>query len=269
MFDIVIGAQSKDSLITCQTFHGFYGTLRSGGPEAPTISEETVCVADMLYHPGHRLWHVLGAPGWKTELIVDQVTLNDGTQGRPEVISGNIGNVPESFIVAMDLSTDRCYEDFDCGGTHAFALAHEMIQRGNRSVKDKWMKDYILKCNVKEADFDTNRPFDLDCARRDLAKAWKGLSTPNPEYSTNWMLNIIGGMNISDPQHPFFQPSERLAGACNTCRRTSERLKNPLKACARCKNVWYCSRDCQVKDWKIHKKVCFDKNKKKNTNNKK
>ncbi|KAI6115235.1 hypothetical protein EDD16DRAFT_1794548 [Pisolithus croceorrhizus] len=30
----------------------------------------------------------------------------------------------------------------------------------------------------------------------------------------------------------------------------------PLSACARCKKAKYCSKDCQVKDWKAHKKNC-------------
>ncbi|KAI6100532.1 hypothetical protein F5141DRAFT_303100 [Pisolithus sp. B1] len=30
----------------------------------------------------------------------------------------------------------------------------------------------------------------------------------------------------------------------------------PLSACARCKKAKYCSKDCQVKDWKAHKKDC-------------
>ncbi|CEL94000.1 unnamed protein product [Vitrella brassicaformis CCMP3155] len=29
-----------------------------------------------------------------------------------------------------------------------------------------------------------------------------------------------------------------------------------LQQCARCKRVVYCSKDCQVKDWKFHKRVC-------------
>ena len=194
MFDIIIGAQST----SCHTNYGFYGTLRYGGQKLPTISDETVCVADMLYHPGHRLWHVLGGPGWKIELTVDQVAVDD-TQGRPTVLSGDVGNPPETFYLDMDLSTDFYEEDFDCGGPHAFALVHDIIKRGNRSAQDRSMKEYVKRNNLKESDFDINRSFDLDGARRDLAKAWKGLSTHNPEYSTNLMFNMFGGMNISDP----------------------------------------------------------------------
>lgn len=26
--------------------------------------------------------------------------------------------------------------------------------------------------------------------------------------------------------------------------------------CSKCKSVWYCSRECQLKDWKAHKEMC-------------
>ncbi|KAL6255736.1 hypothetical protein P5V15_012980 [Pogonomyrmex californicus] len=37
---------------------------------------------------------------------------------------------------------------------------------------------------------------------------------------------------------------------CSLCQELSK------KRCSRCKEVWYCSRECQVKDWENHKKTC-------------
>jgi len=32
--------------------------------------------------------------------------------------------------------------------------------------------------------------------------------------------------------------------------------KPAIKRCSKCRNAWYCSRKCQVRNWKAHKKVC-------------
>lgn len=39
---------------------------------------------------------------------------------------------------------------------------------------------------------------------------------------------------------------------CNTC----GKMDTNLKKCGACGRSWYCSQDCQRKDWKEHKKVC-------------
>ena len=43
---------------------------------------------------------------------------------------------------------------------------------------------------------------------------------------------------------------------CNNCNKTFEKL---LK-CSKCKKVKYCSRECQIADWKKHKKNCEAEN---------
>lgn len=42
--------------------------------------------------------------------------------------------------------------------------------------------------------------------------------------------------------------------ACNMCRK--EGTKNEMMRCARCKQVRYCSKKCQLAHWPIHKRGC-------------
>jgi len=42
--------------------------------------------------------------------------------------------------------------------------------------------------------------------------------------------------------------------ACQNCNKSSSELD--LSKCTKCKSVSYCSKDCQKKDFKAHKKVC-------------
>ncbi|KAH8767719.1 hypothetical protein BGZ57DRAFT_923204 [Hyaloscypha finlandica] len=43
---------------------------------------------------------------------------------------------------------------------------------------------------------------------------------------------------------------------CASCSALETDPEKPLKPCAKCQTVRYCSRDCQKKDWKLHKKIC-------------
>ncbi|KAJ3501397.1 hypothetical protein NLJ89_g9356 [Agrocybe chaxingu] len=44
---------------------------------------------------------------------------------------------------------------------------------------------------------------------------------------------------------------------CTNCLNVPSDKKN-LQKCARCKAVWYCSRECQKQDWPVHKAECCD-----------
>ncbi|KAL7526512.1 hypothetical protein ACHAWF_001801 [Thalassiosira exigua] len=49
--------------------------------------------------------------------------------------------------------------------------------------------------------------------------------------------------------------------ACAECRREAVCFPQPLKACVRCKAVWYCGKECQVRAWKAgHKTDCIKRN---------
>ena len=49
--------------------------------------------------------------------------------------------------------------------------------------------------------------------------------------------------------------TKKFLDKCSFCKTPT---KKPLQ-CSRCKNIVYCSRDCQIKDWRVHKKQCFKK----------
>ena len=45
-------------------------------------------------------------------------------------------------------------------------------------------------------------------------------------------------------------------GKCHECHKWSGQLTSPLKRCSRCHLVYYCSIECQKKDWSSHKDLC-------------
>jgi hypothetical protein len=52
---------------------------------------------------------------------------------------------------------------------------------------------------------------------------------------------------------------ERGELSCSSCKRPQKEVAQPLKRCAKCQNVLYCSKECQRTDWSSHKLVCVSK----------
>eukprot|EP01029_Cantina_marsupialis_P021612 TRINITY_DN5208_c0_g1_i1.p1 TRINITY_DN5208_c0_g1~~TRINITY_DN5208_c0_g1_i1.p1 ORF type:complete len:456 (+),score=103.82 TRINITY_DN5208_c0_g1_i1:53-1420(+) len=58
-------------------------------------------------------------------------------------------------------------------------------------------------------------------------------------------LKILGELYIDDDLSAVLETPK-----CAVCGEAA------MKRCSRCKNEWYCTRECQVKAWKKHKPVC-------------
>ena len=48
-----------------------------------------------------------------------------------------------------------------------------------------------------------------------------------------------------------------LKHKCANCLKSANPNNDSFKCCARCKSVWYCSKECQVKHWASHKSDCI------------
>eukprot|EP00164_Ancoracysta_twista_P008132 GFYU01011679.1.p1 GENE.GFYU01011679.1~~GFYU01011679.1.p1 ORF type:complete len:228 (-),score=36.11 GFYU01011679.1:72-755(-) len=56
------------------------------------------------------------------------------------------------------------------------------------------------------------------------------------------------------PKQPA-QPQVVMKQSADKCTNCGKSAENLLR-CAKCKNAFYCDRDCQKSDWKYHKRVC-------------
>lgn len=67
------------------------------------------------------------------------------------------------------------------------------------------------------------------------------------------LVHTFGAPAVTALRQQAVHPICSKAIACARCYTTS----TPLLQCGKCHTIWYCSRECQVGDWKRHKKTCM------------
>ena len=86
------------------------------------------------------------------------------------------------------------------------------------------------------------------CSSACQAKDWTNIH--------NKICRTLQALHESNPSSQKQNPrvdNEKVGRCGNTyCRVVSK----DLKVCTRCRNISYCSQDCQRKDWKNHKAIC-------------
>lgn len=74
-------------------------------------------------------------------------------------------------------------------------------------------------------------------------------------------LKWMTGKQVRDEQRKYACEQKTIKCAC--CCETFPRTKGRPCKCDRCESTYYCSNECQVNHWKLHKRLCFTANAKK------
>lgn len=75
-------------------------------------------------------------------------------------------------------------------------------------------------------------------------KHYKNDGTPYRLYSRGLLEAFEDGANLN------------ICGGPGCAKYPHELGENKLKLCGRCKDIAYCSKECQTADWEYHKKAC-------------
>jgi len=111
--------------------------------------------------------------------------------------------------------------------------------------------------NLKQEILDQNK--NITAITADQMRFWM----QKTDFLTKFSLALDKAFNIDDlnvlndqilqKEKQNFEKFENIPAAppeCNSCNKIA------MNRCGRCALVWYCSRECQSKDWKKHKKTC-------------
>ena len=220
-------------------YTGMMMTFNHEASNAEIIDDRNVCLVDFLQEVGHTLYyqHNLTIP-FTLQLKLLQIDQEDTV----ELIEGTGISPPES-----DLVTDGPFEE-EIYGIDAFNLAIKWLQ--SDSIHKSYKKEGRRLLQIKSSKTFDPTNFDLPGAREKLNQSIRHSTarTHLPITTGQSMAAIISG----NPRAIRNLPKVNFLGMCKTC--LKENVK--LLTCGRCKNVFYCSKDCQKKDWKSHKAVC-------------
>ena len=232
----------KDIVFTIPYQDDYTGMMMTSNQEASDaeiIDDGDVCLVDFLQEVGHTLYyqHNLTIP-----LTLQLKLLQIGQEDTVELIEGTGISPPES-----DLVTDGPFEEEICG-IDAFNLAIKWLQ--SDSIHERYKKEGMRLLQIKSSKTFDPTNFDLPGARERLNRSVRH-STARTHLPITTGQSMFA-MFSNDPRAIMNLPRVNFLGMCKTC--LKENVK--LLTCGRCKSVFYCSKDCQKKDWKSHKAVC-------------
>jgi hypothetical protein len=171
---------------------------------------------------------------------------------------GAVANVitkQKARIVSACERGERCFTvgrvNADCNVIEAQTYAAALLPRvhGGKLAKDKEFTRYV-------ADHDTRRHHPIYVFLPDggfLAVVMNATTLLGASIEDVLMRDAAAGAAAAD----IANDPEKKAAFRKLCMNTLCGARDvPMFTCSRCKEAWYCSKDCQKKDWKMHKLFC-------------
>lgn len=231
----------KDIVFTRPFQDDFFDQLYSNvATEAQVIDDSDVCLADFLQEVGHTLYyqHNISNP-----ITLQLQVLELHHDKSVDLIAGVGISPPESGLI-----TEGPFDqDQEIVGIDAFNLAIKWLQSASihKSYKDEGKR--LLE--IEDSDKFDPTIFDLPGVRKMLQRSLRH-STPRTHVPIE--ARRLAPMLMFGLSKPVHLPVVKSLGMCKTCLKENVKLLH----CGRCKSVFYCSKDCQKKDWKSHRAVC-------------
>lgn len=82
---------------------------------------------------------------------------------------------------------------------------------------------------------------------------------PVPEFK--YLRALVKEAIITTHKYSFFSLNDQgrhITKICNWCWAGYDTILNNAMRCGRCRNIYYCSSECQKKDWPNHRLNCDD-----------
>ena len=106
---------------------------------------------------------------------------------------------------------------------------------------------------------------DLQAAEAAVAAIESTLGVRHYELGFAWFNKRAGHVPLEQydskqPEKSYFfalDDAKSPGAICQVCTNSEKVVgKNKMQRCSRCQAVYYCCKECQLADWKTHKKVC-------------
>ena len=235
----------KDIVFTVPYQRDFFDQLETRSyyaSEAQVIDDSDVCLADFMQEVGHTLYYQHNL-SLSVPITLQFKVLQLNQVESVELIRGVGISPPEDNLI-----TDGPLEQ-TIAGIDAFNLAIKWLQ--SPKLHKSYHKEGMRILEIKDMVAFDPAKFDLPGARERLQQSLQHATakTRLPSAARQAMTMLL----VADPARRGVPlPVVKSLGMCKTCLKENVKLLN----CGRCKSVFYCSKDCQKKDWKSHKAVC-------------